>query len=339
MKKKQLPYILLVCVCCVQSFHVEAQDPHFSQYFTSPMTINPALIGKDVSNWRTIANFRSQWWGESVAPYTTTALSLEKSIHTGNSGKSILGFGISLLTDQSNSGLLKNNYFSIGSAYNIALDRVGKEFLGIGLAGTYANRLLDASKFQFQSQFGSMGFQRSVPSGDPVNILSNTYWDANVGIRYSKKVRNCEYGFGAAVFHASRPTAGILNNSSYTVDQRISLQAGTSVYLKNKDEFCLSSILDMQGGNSIYTLGGVYKSNLGDKMEKLNLGLWYRFNDAIYPYVALEVKNWMIGLTYDVITSNLKNSYSSVQSMEVSLALFFGSKKNPVARQDHMLIY
>src|SRR6478752_7738621 len=168
----------------------QAQDPHFSQYFASPMLVNPALIGKEVPDWRTITNYRSQWWNATISPFTTTTISLEKSFQTGTSGKNTLGLGFAILSDASNSGLLKNNYFILGAAYNLALDAEGRQLLGIGLEGSYANRLLDANKFEFQSQFGSMGFQRSAPSGDPVSVLSSTYWDMNVGIHYSNRLRN-----------------------------------------------------------------------------------------------------------------------------------------------------
>jgi type IX secretion system PorP/SprF family membrane protein len=337
--KNSLLYIFLVCVYCIQSSFAGAQDPHFSQYFNSPMTINPALIGKGVGDWRAMATFRSQWWGASIAPYNTTTASIEKSVRSGEAGKSVFGFGFLLSSDASNSGLLKNNYFSAGAAYNIALDEQGNELLGVGLEATYANRLLDASKFEFQSQFGSMGFQRSIPSNDPVSILSNRYWDVNMGVHYSKKFTTWAFGLGAALFHASRPQEGVFATTTYSVERRVSLQAGTVFYLRNNDEVHISSIIDVQGQNSIYTLGGLYKIKLDDNIKSLNIGLWNRFRDALYPYVALEGKSWLIGISYDVINSEIMNSYNSVQSMEVSLVWLFGSKRNTITRPENMIIY
>lgn len=340
--KKKLLLVFLMYIGCRYSPVLKAQDPHFSQYFTSPMTLNPALIGKEIADWRALATFRSQWWGSNqAAPFYTTTVSLEKNFFTGSTGKSVFGIGVSLLSDASNAGLLKNNFFTTGASFNIALDGNGNEFLGVGIEATYANRLVDAGKFEFQSQFGSMGFQRSIPSGDPVNIVSNHYWDMNVGVHYSKNYPANNWGFrlGAAVFHTGTPQEGVFSSSTYSIARRISLQSGLVFHLTNNDELNFSGISETQGQNSIFTLGAVYKARLNDKtIESLNIGLWNRFRDAIYPYIGLEGKNWLVGISYDVIYADIRN-YNSVQSMEFSLAWHFNSAKKAAIHSENLIIY
>ncbi|MEO9210409.1 MAG: type IX secretion system membrane protein PorP/SprF, partial [Ginsengibacter sp.] len=43
------------------SFQLKAQDPHFSQFFASPLTLNPALTGKFDGDLRVAGNYRNQW--------------------------------------------------------------------------------------------------------------------------------------------------------------------------------------------------------------------------------------------------------------------------------------
>jgi hypothetical protein len=150
-------------ICLLSSQQSKAQDPHFSQYFASPMTLNPALIGKDVADARISAVMRAQWWGSatSVKPFYTSTISFEKRCLLQGPVTIVLRSRFSLLSDASNGGVLKNNYLSGGIAYNKALDAEGNELLGGGITVTYASRIFDAGKFEFQSQFGSMGFQRS----------------------------------------------------------------------------------------------------------------------------------------------------------------------------------
>lgn len=205
MKRLLSLYLLL---CLLWQVDIKAQDPHFSQYFTSPMTINPALTGKEVSDWRAGLNTRSQWWGGAVKPYYTMTASLEKSIPLGSNEQHYWGLGAMVVSDQSNGGLLKNNYFSLSAAYHLGLDGEGKHLLGAGLTGTYANRVLDPGKFQFQSQLGSMGFQRDIPSNDPVNVAKNQYFDVSAGLHYSYNGDRYGLSAGAALFHVATPREG-----------------------------------------------------------------------------------------------------------------------------------
>ena len=40
---------------------ISAQDPHFSQFFSSPLTLNPAFTGKFDGSLRVMGNYRNQW--------------------------------------------------------------------------------------------------------------------------------------------------------------------------------------------------------------------------------------------------------------------------------------
>ena len=58
-----------------------SQDPYFSQYFASPMTLNPSLIGSDLKKESRLQMVtRNQWWGGNSKPYTTNMVSLEKRL-------------------------------------------------------------------------------------------------------------------------------------------------------------------------------------------------------------------------------------------------------------------
>src|SRR5204863_3995983 len=61
------------------SFFVKAQDPHFSQFFASPLTLNPAFTGKFSGSWRLAANHRDQWASIPKA-YVTTSASFDMPI-------------------------------------------------------------------------------------------------------------------------------------------------------------------------------------------------------------------------------------------------------------------
>jgi len=57
MKKLLLTLLLFPGIVSVSL----AQDPNFSQFFASPLTLNPALTGKFDGNFRLAGNYRNQW--------------------------------------------------------------------------------------------------------------------------------------------------------------------------------------------------------------------------------------------------------------------------------------
>src|SRR5690242_13831152 len=57
----------------------KAQDPNFSQFFSSPVNINPALTANINADWRLISNIREQWIGPA-SPYITGTLSFDTKL-------------------------------------------------------------------------------------------------------------------------------------------------------------------------------------------------------------------------------------------------------------------
>jgi hypothetical protein len=68
---KKIIFTLMACVALVSVS--TAQDPNFSQFFASPLTLNPALTGKFDGLYRVAGNFRNQWPTINNAFVTRTA--------------------------------------------------------------------------------------------------------------------------------------------------------------------------------------------------------------------------------------------------------------------------
>ena len=117
-------FILIVCTLLLSGI-LKAQDPHFSQFFASPLTLNPAFTGKFDGQWRVAANHRDQWPSIPKA-YVTTSASVDfpimkKSIKDGD----VFGVGLSGVSDASANSALKLNYGSISLSYHKSLDEEG----------------------------------------------------------------------------------------------------------------------------------------------------------------------------------------------------------------------
>ncbi|MEY4904396.1 MAG: hypothetical protein RLZZ292_2211, partial [Bacteroidota bacterium] len=53
--------LFTLCLALLGTIAANAQDIHFSQFYQSPLNLNPALTGVMNCNQRLTANFRNQW--------------------------------------------------------------------------------------------------------------------------------------------------------------------------------------------------------------------------------------------------------------------------------------
>lgn len=300
---------------------VKAQDPHFSQFFASPLTLNPAFTGKFAGSWRIAANHRDQWPSIPKA-YVTTSASLDFPILKSKiPDNDVFGIGISGLTDASANNILKLNYGSVSMSYHKALDENGYSTIGAGFQGTYSSLNLDVTKLTFEDMLTQNGF-----TGTTSDILTNgsnqSYFDINAGLLYSGST-NGENNFylGASMYHINRPKVGFKDKNWY-LSGRISLHGGGSFPVSDILTVHSSLIHQIQNKASETTVGVALAANVNQDVENptsIYIGSWVRFNDAVIPYIGLEFGGLRIGASYDFNISTLKAATASRGGSEFSI--------------------
>lgn len=126
-------FTFTLCVFLSLSLTINAQDPHLSQFFASPLTVNPALTGKFDGKYRIAANYKTQWHADNDV-YSSFTTSLDFSILKDRLPKNdILGIGIVALNEKAGGGALTNNYLGISTSYHKSLDENGSNRIGIGV--------------------------------------------------------------------------------------------------------------------------------------------------------------------------------------------------------------
>jgi type IX secretion system PorP/SprF family membrane protein len=314
--------ILLASVIVMFAFSAHAQDPHFSQFFASPLTLNPAFTGKFDGEWRLAANHRDQWPSIPKA-YVTSSASFDIGLMKNKLPQGdVFGFGISALTDASANSQLKLNYGSVSLSYHKALDEDGYNTIGAGFQGTYSSLLLDQTKLTFETMLAQNGFTNE--SGREVlqNGSNQSYFDMNAGVLFSGSSNgNNNYYAGVSVYHVNRPKVGF-KDANYQLASRVTAHAGGTLPIGDALSFNGSVIHQIQAKASETTLGGALSYNLnGDEVNPSNvfIGSWVRLNDAVIPYIGLEVNGLRIGASYDVNISSLKSATASRGGSEFSL--------------------
>ena len=322
---KQKIWIFLFSLCiCTTGKTLLAQDPHFSQYFSSPLTFNPALTGYFEGTQRFTINLRSQWANVGDA-YTTGTASYDTKIMKGKIGDNDRwGIGVHALYDQSSGGIFKNSYLSLSTAFNKGLDAEGDQSIGIGVQATFARNNIDFNKISFSNQFTGSGFDLSVPSGETVNNRSVSFVDLNAGILYNyKDLNGNQFSFGASMFHVLRPKLSYFSGNNNSLQPRYTLHAGASFTIGENDNFFMSAHVMQQAGASEYVLGGAYGFGISTTDMNLYLGAWIRAKDALYPYISLQASEYQLGISYDITTSDINRIKNFSGSTELSFIYYF----------------
>lgn len=318
MKKTTAILSMLLCI----SFLINAQDPHFSQFFSSPLTLNPALTGKFDGTLRVSGNYRNQWPAFNNV-YTTSTVSLDFDIlKTRLPDFDTWGVGILALKDQAGGNILTNTYVGLSTSYHKALDENGFQQIGIGFQGTYGQKHLDISKLFYEDMltpFGFTGVTQEIYNGNDLNI---NYLDVNAGLLYSAS-SNEQNNFyvGASMYHINRPRESF-KGGNWNISPRTTISAGGYFPVSDILTLHTSGIYQVQNKATETVIGGALAAPLDDQSENpsnVYIGSWYRFNDAIIPYIGLEFAGLRIGATYDINVSSLKAGSQSRGGMEISL--------------------
>ena len=317
---KRLLFILIVLTGIKA---VNAQDPHFSQFFSSPLTLNPANTGKFDGVIRIAGNYRNQWPTINNA-YNTQTVSVDFRVLKNTIGdKDILGVGFYALADNSANSAVKLNYFSGSASFHKALDEDGLQQIGIGLQGTYANMSINTSVLTFEDQLTNAGFTGTTHETFSGQQLSSVYLDANAGLLYSGSDGNkTNYYAGASIYHFSKPIQKFTTGVAYYLNPRMTFTGGGSFPVGDNINLHLSGLQNLQGGASETVLGGALQFVVNpeqDKPTSVYVGSWYRIGDAILPYLGLEWNDFRVGASYDINGSSLKTASQSQGGMEISL--------------------
>src|SRR5438045_9210941 len=140
--------IFIAIIICL-SVAANAQDPHFSQFFSSPLTLNPALTGKFDGTLRVAGNYRNQWPAFNNV-YTTSTLSLDFSVLNRILPENdTWGIGFMALTDKAGGNILKTTFVGLSTAYHKALNEDGFSQIGLGFQAMYGQKRLEYTKLYY----------------------------------------------------------------------------------------------------------------------------------------------------------------------------------------------
>jgi type IX secretion system PorP/SprF family membrane protein len=313
---------ILLLVLCIVTGRLSAQDPQFSQYYSAPLMLNPALTGA-TDCYRVGMNARSQWAGLQ-GRFNTASLFADLNYPDVRSG-----FGIIAVRDDIGIARLQSTELSGLYSFHAPFSEMFN--LRLGLQGTYVSRSIDYSRLLFEDQFSGTNVA-GAKTHDPTSAYARTnYADFSTGMLVYGEDK---YWVGFAAHHINRPDQGF-----YLEDSRLpvkySLHGGYNfVYRKpgQKREEDWTRIIPTflyKAQRKFDQLDlGVYFIK-----EPFTAGLWYRGiflkedesirnNDAIILQAGIHYRDFSFMYSYDITTSKLRIG-NTKGSHEISVVYLF----------------
>lgn len=316
-------------------FTIYAQDIHFSQYFMSPLNINPAETGNYESEYRVFLNYRNQWASITV-PYITYSISIEKKLFKFSEN---LNTNLGLLTYNDKAGDGNFSTFQIGPSLNVALKKNLYTF-SFGFIPFFNQNSINFSNLYFDNQYNGLYFDPSIDHQEYFLKSKIKFFNINFGMFFLKSFNSEKISFlkvGLAIFNLNKPQKSFFNNEKILLDRRTNFYIETKLFFTNSIRFFPFFLLSNQKVlNEIY-VGGLFEINTHSTyLENFIIGLSSRLNDAIIIYSGLEFAYLTIIFSYDINVSPLVQASNMKGGFEIGIRYFLYKNEKPIYIKKHI---
>ncbi len=310
---KRIAFVIVLFLTC-GSFSAIGQDIHYSQFYNSPLTLNPAMTGRTNGDFRINLNYRNQWLGvaDGHSTYVTPSLSFDMPFSVLKNDA--VGAGVMVMNDQSSGGSLSNVTAMLSGAYHKSVGSKGNHHISLGVQAGYVQRQLKQQDLTFANQIGEdYQFNESLPSGESFENDDIQYMDMQIGLMWTSTFSDKFSAYaGGSMFHVTEPQKNFSVNGELSLPRRWVAHGGMDIGVSEKIDL-LPSVIYMtqnQAREINAGLSGAYA--ISDKTN-FYLGGYYRVNDAAIAYSAIEWNNIKFGISYDATVSDLQNSGGSLE--------------------------
>jgi len=247
------------------------QDHLYSEFFNSPLYLNPALTGQFPADLRMTLIYRNQWTAVP-GPLSYASASIDYNIPK-------FGGGIGLLVTRGSEGTAYLDKTNIAALYSYS---VGSEdfVLSFGLQVGMTDRSIDYGKLVFDDQIDPTLGIVSNTSAAALPFNNKFFFDSGAGTNLVIG----DFNIGAALQHINQP------NESFTglpaklpmrfdthISYRLDLNPFDNMDDEDKSYFIPSVVYYKQADFDSYSVGVQYKHN------GVNVGLSYRSGEQTGP--------------------------------------------------------
>ena len=331
MKKTTLRILSLSCAI-VLAVAVQAQDIHFSQFYMSPLNLNPAMTGVMNCNHRFVANYRNQW--SSILKqnaYNTYSLSYDQKLPVGR--YDYFGIGGTLWGDKAGTSEFATLQARLSGSYAKKMGgyRRKAHYLVLGGDLGVSQRSINSANLQWPSQNNGNGvFDPNVPP-ETLDKTDFLFVDLSAGaLWFSVLSDDANFYFGGAFSHLNRANQSF-ENQNIPLYSKFTFHAGGEFMIAKKTGLVPGIVTFLQGPSFQVNAGTSFKFLLGNSRrlnQAFQLGAWARVSnklesgklmDALIISTRFDYEQFTIGFSYDINTSSLNTATNGNGSFEFSL--------------------
>ena len=321
---------------------LQAQDIHFSQFYLSPLNLNPAMTGVMNCNVRLVANYRNQWASVMGAnSFRTYSASYDQRIPVGR--YDYWGVGATFWGDVAGDADFGTTTGKLSASYSKRMggDRRSSHYLVVGAEGGVAQRNVDFIKLRWGSQFNpaTSGFDETLASGETAFDRTNfMFADIAAGLLwFSTFDENNNFYIGGAFHHLNTANQSFRTDISENLYSRYTIHAGGEFAMTNRTSLVPGIIVMSQGPSFTMNTGTSVRWILGrarGEYQAFQLGLWTRISNQIEQGVLVDAailstrfdyNSFSLGFSYDINISEFNVATGGNGGFEFALAYKFCS--------------
>ncbi len=317
--KRIYTIILILLAFCASD--VQAQDMHFSQYNNCPQFYNPALTGQFETMLKGTLIHRRQWRGIGSG-YTTSGLDAQYkllSLYNAN----YFGFGLLVLQDDAGKSQMKTLTVRGTAAYNLVA--TDNDLFSTGFQLGFEQRSINFDGLAWDSQFDGVAYDPSLDDRERFITNSRSFVDLGAGVHWKHRAKK-RYDLGYSIYHANQQITMIARG-----DDHVRLrQVYKAAWIKRYEHIDMryDALVQRQGGSNEVNIGVTVEYRIGEESKYTNVktaslaraGVFYRWKDAISPYIGFEYKRFAaISFGYDIRLAKMPYKMGTAGGPEISL--------------------
>lgn len=315
-------YALFIIHFLLFTIHCQSQDLHFSQYYRTPLFLNPALTGAFEDDIRLMAIGRNQWATLPVA-YNSFGMSGDINFPMKLT-KDKFGAGLQVLADRAGDARFTTLQATGSGSYQLVTSGINFMILAIGANVNYIQRSYDPYRLTYDNQFNGDYFDPNIPINEQFDKLNLGFFDFGLGLNYQQTIWDRHIvSIGSSMQHILSKEQKFLDKSTNTL-----LQPRWNIYFNGEyratNRFSAIPLFFYQLQDKKMEamlglgLGLNIEPHVVNERHKLKVGANYRFGDAFIFWAQYEHKKSSFQLSYDLNNSPLSIASNSYGGIELS---------------------